>query len=331
MDRPMTVSANACFYRPLTARNSLTSADSTPGRAQAGTDLFKGEVRMSWEELRRQHLQLSEAAAIDYDETYSIGNFATNSYMDYEIRLINKLALRAPDRNLAVDLGCGTGRYSYVLAEQFNQVYAYDFSPKMIEVANANKISRRVGNVFFAVRDIEREPLNLQAGSASFVISTFGMGSFVEDIEALFRRVSSMLKPQGVAIFSFYNKSALVNRLKLPWRPALAAKFRPNRDVLRVDFSGKTYEVGAHAYTIAEIERRLRDNFELLKLVTFPVLSGLFPSKVFEKPLARHLFVEVDQFMAESMDPRTGVYIIAAVRRTVASTAHKDYPSRGLT
>jgi SAM-dependent methyltransferase len=162
---------------------------------------------MSWEELRRQHLQLSEAAAINYDETYSIGNFATNIYMDFEIRLINKLALRAPDRNLAVDLGCGTGRYSYVLAEQFNQVYAYDFSPKMIEVANANKIRRRVDNIFFAVRDVEREPLNLQAGSASFVISTFGMGSFVEDIEALFQRVSSMLKPQGVAIFSFYISS----------------------------------------------------------------------------------------------------------------------------
>lgn len=270
---------------------------------------------MSWEGGRKEHIQLSNAAATHYDELYADSNFATGSYMNYEVQIIEKWAACAPDQHLAVDLGCGTGRDSFVLAKRFDQVYAYDFSEKMIAVATQNKINRDVGNVLFAVRDVERELLDLQPGTASFVNSSFGMGSFVENVEIFFRQVKQILKPQGIAIFSFYNATALVNRLRLDWRPALTARSAPDRDALLVDFSGREYEIAARSYGLREIRLKLEGNFEILSLTTFPTLSALFPQELFEDSLARDLCTNVDNLLADNLALAAGPYIVAVVRR----------------
>jgi len=63
--------------------------------------------------------------------------------------------------------------------------------------------------------DIEKAPLPLGNDAVSFVNTGFGMGSFVQSPETLFREVRRVLQPGGIAIFSFYNSEALVNFLDL--------------------------------------------------------------------------------------------------------------------
>ncbi|MFJ6831414.1 YbaK/EbsC family protein [Streptomyces sp. NPDC091209] len=270
---------------------------------------------MDWETGRAEHLKLSEAVAGQYDEIYAEANFATGSYMNYEIQVLDQWSREAPDHDLAVDLGCGTGRDTFVLAKRFDQVYAYDFSPKMIEVATRKKIRGAIGNVLFEVRDVEMDPLDLPAGCASLVNSAFGMGSFVQNVEEFLRIVKRLLKPQGVAIFSFYNSAALVNELNLQWRPALAARATDGEDALRVDFSGEEYVVAARAYAIREIKRKIEGNFRILSLTTFPTLSSLFPQELFAESEARKLCTNVDQLLAGNLDIAAGPYIVAVGRR----------------
>ena len=109
----------------------------------------------TWKEFKEEHLKLSAAAAEKYDQLYENANFATGSYMRYELETVKRLAVQAPTRSLALDIGCGTGRDSFYLSKHFDQVFGYDFSPEMILVANKNKLHRRVGNVSFEVLDVE--------------------------------------------------------------------------------------------------------------------------------------------------------------------------------
>ena len=74
---------------------------------------------MSWNDLSKNHIKLSDTHANEYDDNY--GSPITKSYMDYEekriITAINKLGPK--DRHTAIDVGSGTGRCSFLLSSFF--------------------------------------------------------------------------------------------------------------------------------------------------------------------------------------------------------------------
>lgn len=269
----------------------------------------------SWDHLKESHKALSAAAAEHYDELYEHANFATGSYMRYEIERIRRFMPQAPSRKIAVDLGCGTGRDSFILSKQFDQVYAYDFSPEMVTVADRKKIHGRLGNVLFEVKDVEIEAIPLRDESVAFINTGFGMGSFVKEPERLFREIRRLLEPGGYVIFSFYNSMALVNQLELDWRPALAARVGKVTDTLDVDFEGKSYSIPARAYSLKEIEAKAKGYFKLIELTTFPSLSALFPQAMFQQEKARLLCSKVDELLAPLTDIAAGPYIVCVARK----------------
>lgn len=268
----------------------------------------------NWETGREAHIRLSNAAASKYDDLYENANFATGSYMKYEIDTIERSAPLAPSKHLAIDLGCGTGRDSFCLGRLFSQVYAYDFSPEMVKVAEKNKIKNKAGNVLFECRDVD-DPLPAKNDSVAFVNTAFGMGSFVAHPEKLFREVRRVLSPRGIAIFSFYNSDALVNNLALSWRPALAARVVEGKDALSVDFDNEVFEISAKAYSPHEIKNKLAGNFKVLDITTFPTLSALFPQEIFQHEKARELCSKVDQLLSNKLDIAAGPYIVAVCQK----------------
>ena len=52
----------------------------------------------------------------------------------------------------ALDIGCGTGEFSRLLAKRFERVVAIDLSPNMIEVAKQR--SKQFSNIDFQVADV---------------------------------------------------------------------------------------------------------------------------------------------------------------------------------
>jgi Cys-tRNA(Pro)/Cys-tRNA(Cys) deacylase len=265
----------------------------------------------NWQNRKSEHIALSDAAAEKYDDFYSNSNFATGSYMDYEHRIINETIRLARSRSLALDLGCGTGRHTFLLARHFDHVCGYDFSARMLAVAERYKLRRRSGNCLFQRLDIEQERLPVDDGSVAFVNTGFGMGSFLESPESLFREIRRVLHPGGVAIFSFYNREALVNRIDLIWTPALAARAKPETDSLQVNFEGRCYDIPAKSYTVHDIKGRLDGNFIVHGITTFPTLSALFPQELFVSEHARKLCVQVDELLAHNIEIAAGPYIVA--------------------
>lgn len=265
----------------------------------------------AWQARKSEHVALSDAASEKYDEFYAQANFATGSYMKYEHEVINKAIRFARARNLALDLGCGTGRHTFLLGRHFDQVCGYDFSHGMLAVAERNKLKHRHGNCLFQHLDIEQERLPVENGTVAFVNTGFGMGSFLESPESLFRDIRRALQPGGLAIFSFYNREALVNRIDLLWTPALAARAKPETDSLQVNFEGKSYDIPAKAYTLQDIKSRLEGNFIVHEITTFPTLSALFPQDLFASDHARKLCTQVDALLASNTEIAGGPYIVA--------------------
>jgi len=283
----------------------------------------------NWKEKKKEHLKLSAVAADKYDELYEATNFATGSYMNYELETIKKIINNdVPSRSIALDLGCGTGRGCFYLSKFFDKVYGYDFSPEMILVCNKKKHSKRKGNILFETRDIEEEGLPWDNNTIPFVNTAFGMGSFFENVENFFREVKRVLQPNGIAIFSFYNSDALVNKLELQWKPALAARVVANG--LNVSFEGKEFEIPARAYNVKEIEKRIKGSFgdkNILEITTFPTLSALFPQELFESKETQTLCTKVDNMLSDNLQIAAGPYIIVVCKK--AGSVDKQQPVKG--
>ena len=270
----------------------------------------------TWNKGKVTHLALAEAAAEKYDETYEAANFATGAYMQYELDTLKKAISLAPARTIALDLGCGTGRASFVLTQHFEQVFAFDFAPSMIREATAKKHSTQRGNVQFELRDVEETILPYPNESVAFVNTGFGMGSFVYDLPKLVRDIRRVLQPGGIAIFSFYNSAALAANLPLDWRPALAASIVPNSEQVLVNFGGKDFSIPARAYSLASVKKILGGMFAVHELTTFPTLSSLFPQTLFGDERVRTLCATVDHLLATDEKLAGGPYIVAVCKKS---------------
>lgn len=272
-----------------------------------------------WEEGKKQHIKLSDTAAERYDDNYAETNFATGSYMNYELEVVAKGVdlLEEHRRNLALDLGCGTGRDTFHLHKYFKQVRGYDFSEGMIRVAESHKLSKAAGNVRFIVRDLEVDLLSdLDATSVDYISSSFGMGSFIKATQPFLRDVKRVLKPGGVFIVSFYNSESLVVKIDtLQWAPSLAALLDQNTGKLHVQFLGEDYNFPVSAYSVKQVRRIMQSYFEVVEISTFPTLSSLLPNSIFSSTKARELCTVVDKELSLNEDISGGPYIVAVCKK----------------
>ncbi|MDA0567948.1 class I SAM-dependent methyltransferase [Streptomonospora sp. S1-112] len=95
----------------------------------------------------------------------------------------------------ALDLGCGTGRHTLVLAERFAHVEAVDLSRPMLDIARAKR-SRL--NVVYRCGDLLAEDGG-PTGRYDFVLSVRTL-HHVADLEAALRRIRRLVAPGGRAV-----------------------------------------------------------------------------------------------------------------------------------
>lgn len=105
------------------------------------------------------------------------------------------LLKQLPDRcQTILDLGCGTGQFSRMLAERADRVMAIDLSPKSIQIARQR--SQQFNNIDYRVADISEEELAAKHFDAVVSIATFHHLS----LEQLIPKLKAALKPGGVLI-----------------------------------------------------------------------------------------------------------------------------------
>ena len=112
----------------------------------------------------------------------------------YPAALANVLAELAPSRTLALDVGCGTGQLSVLLAEEFDYVVATDVSADQIANATARpQISYRVGAA---------EKLDIDDASADLIVVAQAAHWF--DLPAFFAEATRVAAPDCVLALVTY-------------------------------------------------------------------------------------------------------------------------------
>ncbi len=138
---------------------------------------------------------------MDYKETVKAGyNKIASQYLaertrdSEDIRLLDDLMARLPDRAKVLDAGCGAGiPVAKILSDRF-ELTGVDFSEAQIELARKN-----VSNAQFICQDMTK--LDFPDGTFDAIVSYFAIIHIPrEEHRSLFVSFQRMLKPGGFAL-----------------------------------------------------------------------------------------------------------------------------------
>lgn len=110
-----------------------------------------------------------------------------------------------------LEVGCGTGTTALILAGSVNQITATDISSKMIEIGRNKAKKQQVENVNF-IRSTLIDT-TLEKGSFDVVLA-FNFIHLLEDTSEAVRRISELLKPEGL----FISKTVCMGEQNKLWR-----------------------------------------------------------------------------------------------------------------
>jgi SAM-dependent methyltransferase len=107
-----------------------------------------------------------------------------------------------------LDVACGTGGHSIILAKQGYQVTGVDISEAMLKVAKAKARIEKV-NVTYVAQDMRRIDLGRRFDCAICMFGAFPYNITYRDIEQTFNSVKTHLEDGGAFIFDFANIGGL--------------------------------------------------------------------------------------------------------------------------
>ena len=156
------------------------------------------------------------AVAADYDETVrqKLGFFSAAA--------VDWLGLAEDD--VVLDVACGPGTTTELVAPRVRRVHAVDFAPRMIEMLRANLRDR--DNVTTEVGDGQK--LTLHDETFTVAVSMFGL-MFFADTRAGLRELHRVLRPGGRALISSWVPMAQSPMMK-PLGEALMTAIGPRPD-----------------------------------------------------------------------------------------------------
>ena len=112
----------------------------------------------------------------------------------------------------ALDVGCGTGVFTFPLAELNKEVYGVDGSTEMIDICQTKLDSVAMSNLSFGLYDLN--DMNAQQlGGAQLIISSSVL-EYVDDFHGVLAQLISLLTEKGILLLSMPNRSSLLRRLE---------------------------------------------------------------------------------------------------------------------
>ena len=131
---------------------------------------------------------------------------------DFVSSLIGKYGLSKPgadsedalsqERNLVVELGCGTGSFTQVMKRLGYDIMGIDMSPEMLNLAR-QKSAKEGLDIMYLEQDMRELDLYCTAGTIVSVCDSVNYLLEDEDVTQTFRLVNNFLYPGGVFIFDF--------------------------------------------------------------------------------------------------------------------------------
>lgn len=106
------------------------------------------------------------------------------------------------ERNLVLDLGCGTGTLTELLYQKGYDMIGVDYSRDMLNIA-MNKKAESGSEILYLCQDMRKLDLYSTVGTVISVCDSVNYLLEEEEVEETFRLVNNYLYPGGVFIFDF--------------------------------------------------------------------------------------------------------------------------------
>ena len=111
-------------------------------------------------------------------------------------------AALSEERNLVVELGCGTGSFTMEMAEKGYDILGIDLSPDMLNIARRKSADAGL-DIMYLEQDMRELDLYCTAGTIVSVCDSVNYLLGDEDVIDTFRLVNNFLYPKGIFIFDF--------------------------------------------------------------------------------------------------------------------------------
>ncbi|MBR5116863.1 MAG: class I SAM-dependent methyltransferase [Lachnospiraceae bacterium] len=111
----------------------------------------------------------------------------------------------AEERDLIVDLGCGTGTLTGILADRGYDMMGIDLSPEMLMIAQEKNAVRKRA-IPYICQDMRELDLYCTAGTFLSLCDSINYLTKTADLIRVFRLVNRFLFPGGLFLFDFHTK-----------------------------------------------------------------------------------------------------------------------------
>lgn len=167
---------------------------------------------------------------------------------------------RLKPRSSILDVGCGTGDYTLLLARLGFRMTGADLSAKSLEAARQKAARVGIADARFVISDAEK--LEECPEAAFDAVVSYSTLRYVTRLDRAFQAIARILKPGGIAVLDFPNKYC-------PWFAILKRPF------------GVETHFHDHLYSAGEIARQ----FEVARFRSVRVKHVLFTSYLTPAPL----------------------------------------------
>ncbi len=156
-----------------------------------------------------------------------------SAYVPYAKMLIDEFKRAEIEIKEVLDLGCGTGGISSVLADNGFDMVALDISPEMLNFARERNLGK---NTLLLCQDMREFELY---GTVQAVFSSFDCLNYIvseKDLKKVFSLVHNYLEPNGIFIFDVNTE----RRYKETFKNNFIYEFEDSLTVWRSDWNEET-------------------------------------------------------------------------------------------
>lgn len=155
------------------------------------------------------------------------------------------------ERNAILDLGCGTGTLTELLARRGFDMIGVDNAPEMLQVA-MEKRERSGLDILYLLQDMREFELYGTVGAVISVCDSLNYLLAEEDVVRTFDRVNNYLYPQGIFVFDFNT----VYKYQTVIGDATIAENREDCSFIWENYYHEEQEINEYDLTVFVAERR---------------------------------------------------------------------------
>ena len=126
-------------------------------------------------------------------------NIPYEEWAEYLTGLLKEYGI---EDGLVLDLGCGTGTMTEILASKGFDMIGADYSEEMLEIA-MEKRAKSGHDILYLLQDMREFELYGTVGAVVSVCDSVNYITEEDELEEVFRLVNNYLDPKGVFIFDF--------------------------------------------------------------------------------------------------------------------------------